>query len=74
MRSVSTSVRQYVSTSARLVRRLLASIRGQRTMLRWCAEIAGVGAIAYAAWTWHEALGVVVVGAYLVIVANAGGE
>jgi hypothetical protein len=53
-----------------LVRRLL----GQRTLLRWAAEIAGVGAIAFAAWTWHEALGVVVVGAYLVIVANHEGS
>jgi len=40
---------------------------------RWCAEIAGVGAMAIAAWMVHAAAGVAVVGLYLIVVANSGG-
>ena len=42
--------------------------------LRWLAEIAGVGAIAVAAWLWWEPAGIAVAGVYLVICANSGGE
>jgi hypothetical protein len=43
-------------------------------MIRWCAEIAGVLALAVAAALWWLPLGLVVCGLYLVLIANSGGE
>lgn len=40
--------------------------------LRWCAEIAGVAALAFGAWWWWEPLAFGVVGVYLVVIANIG--
>ena len=43
-------------------------------MIRWCAEIAGVLALAVAASLWWLPAGVAIVGFYLIVVANSGGN
>lgn len=46
----------------------------RRDVLTWGAEIIGVGLVAVAIGLWMPALGLGVVGAYIVLAANATGD
>lgn len=50
------------------------AILGAKSAQRWAAEIAGVGALAIAGWMIFAPAGIAVLGVYLVLVANAGGD
>ena len=56
--------------------RRLAAIVARRSVWLWACEIAGVGVIAIAGWLVAAPLGIFIVGAYLVVVAEStpGGD
>lgn len=56
------------------VLRNLANLLSRRRVGAWAAELAGIGLLVVAGWLISPALGLVVLGLYLVIMANTGGE
>lgn len=45
-----------------------------RRVVRWAGEFAGVALLAFAGWQVHPALAPFVAGAYLLLLANQGGD
>lgn len=61
----------------RLMARVAAWVARRKSAVQWVAEIAGVGMIAGGVWMLQPWAGLVILGLYVVLVANtssAGGE